>query len=401
MKKFKYRALKKDGIKFDGVFEADSKEELISMLKSKNYYPLKIEEVIESKNIELSFFEKKVKAKDLAVFCRQFYTMLDAGLTILNCLNILSKEIENKTLKNVLLKLEEDVKKGEVLSESMKKHKEIFPKLLISMVESGEASGNIDEMMLRMSVHFEKENKLNNKVKGAMTYPMVLAFVAIVAVIFIMLFVMPTFITMFESEGITLPLITKMLLGLSSFLSNNIIFIIFAIIVMGIAFSVYKKTANGIERISKIKLKAPVLGTLNKKIIVSRFTRTLSTLSAAGVSLVHALPIVAGVLDNKIAEDAILKVREKVVRGEGLSGPIRENELFPKMLSSMIRIGEESGSLDEILNKTADFYDDEVEQAIQKATSLIEPIMIVIMGVVIGGIVLAIMIPMFNMYSEM
>lgn len=401
MKKFKYKALKKDGIRFDGVFEGNSKEELLNMLKSKEYYPLKFEEVIESKNIEFTLLEKKVKSKDLAVFCRQFYTMLNSGLTILNCLNILAKEIQNKTLRDVLSKLEEDVKKGEFLSESMGKHKDIFPKILISMVESGEASGNIDEMMLRMSIHFEKENKINNKVKGAMTYPIILAFVAIVAVAFIMLFVMPTFIDMFESEGVTLPLITKMLLGLSSFLSNNTILITLAIIGMVIAFNIYKKTDNGIESISKIKLEIPVLGTLNKKVIVSRFTRTLSTLLAAGVSIVQALPIVAGVLDNKVAEDAILKVREKVVKGEGLSGPIRENELFPKMLSSMIRIGEESGSLDDILNKTADFYDDEVEQAIQKATSLIEPIMIVIMGVVIGGIVLAIMIPMFNMYSEM
>lgn len=401
MKKFKYKALKKDGIRFDGVFEGNSKEELLNMLKSKEYYPLKFEEVIESKNIEFTLLEKKVKSKDLAVFCRQFYTMLNSGLTILNCLNILAKEIQNKTLRDVLSKLEEDVKKGEFLSESMGKHKDIFPKILISMVESGEASGNIDEMMLRMSIHFEKENKINNKVKGAMTYPIILAFVAIVAVAFIMLFVMPTFIDMFESEGVTLPLITKMLLGLSSFLSNNTILITLAIIGMVIAFNIYKKTDNGIESISKIKLKIPVLGTLNKKVIVSRFTRTLSTLLAAGVSIVQALPIVAGVLDNKVAEDAILKVREKVVKGEGLSGPIRENELFPKMLSSMIRIGEESGSLDDILNKTADFYDDEVEQAIQKATSLIEPVMIIIMGVVIGGIVLAIMIPMFNMYSEM
>ena len=401
MKKFKYKALKKDGIRFDGVFEGNSKEELLNMLKSKEYYPLKIEEVIESKNIEFKLLEKKVKSKDLAVFCRQFYTMLNSGLTILNCLNILANEIQNKALRDVLSKLEEDVKKGELLSESMGKHKDIFPKILISMVESGEASGNIDEMMLRMSIHFEKENKINNKVKGAMTYPIILAFVAIVAVAFIMLFVMPTFIDMFESEGVTLPLITKMLLGLSSFLSNNTILITLAIIGMVIAFNIYKKTDNGIESISKIKLEIPVLGTLNKKVIVSRFTRTLSTLLEAGVSIVQALPIVAGVLDNKVAEDAILKVREKVVKGEGLSGPIRENELFPKMLSSMIRIGEESGSLDDILNKTADFYDDEVEQAIQKATSLIEPIMIIIMGVVIGGIVLAIMIPMFNMYSEM
>ncbi|GAA0083569.1 type II secretion system F family protein [Clostridium sp. CTA-7] len=400
MKIFKYRAMKADGTKIEGKFEGSSKEEVINMIASSGYYPLKIEEVVESKSIEFKFLDR-ITTKDLAILCRQFYTMLDAGVPITNCLNILSNEIPNKKLRDILSKIEDDVKKGELLSESMAKHNKVFPQLLISMVESGEVSGNIDEMMLRMSVHFEKENKINNKIKSAMTYPAILSVIAIAAVVFIMTFVMPTFIEMFEGEGITLPLITRIMLGTSRFLSNNLFLILISIIIIVLIFNIYKKSSSGILRISYLKLKLPIIGTLNKKIIVSRFTRTLSTLIASGVSLVHALPIVAGVLANKVAEDAILKVRERVVRGDGLSSPIRENDIFPKMLSSMIKIGEESGSLDDILNKTADFYDDEVEQSIQTTTALIEPLLIVVMGIVIGGIVISIMLPMFDMYTQM
>ncbi|MCF0149581.1 MAG: type II secretion system F family protein [Clostridium sp.] len=400
MKKFKYRAMTKEGSKKEGTFEGGSRDDVVNMITSSGLYPLMIEEIIESKQIEIKLFQR-VTTKDLAIFCRQFYTMLDAGVTITNCINILSSEIPNKKLREILSVIDGDVQKGELLSESMAKHKKYFPQLLISMVESGEVSGNIDEMMLRMSVHFEKENKLNNKVKSAMTYPSMLSIVAVVAVFFIMTFVMPTFVEMFEGEGITLPLITKILLGTSKFLSNNLILILIFIGIVIVLFNIYKKSPNGIVNMSKLKLKLPIIGDLNKKIIVSRFTRTLSTLLASGVSLVQALPTVAGVLENKIAEDAMMKIRDRVVRGDGLSSPIRENDIFPKMLSSMIKIGEESGSLEEILNKTADFYDDEVEQAIQTTTSLIEPLLIVVMGVVIGTIVISIMLPMFNMYTEM
>lgn len=400
MKKFKYRAMKKDGGKIDGDYEANSEEDIISMITSNGYYPLKIEEVIESAKIEFKFREK-VTTKDMSIFCRQMYTMLDAGVSINNALNMLSNQVSNKRLKVILSEVEEAVKKGEMLSESMGKHSDVFPKLLISMIESGEVSGNLDEMMLRMSIHFEKETKMNNKIRSAMTYPAVLSVVAVSAVMFIMTFVMPTFVEMFETEGIKLPLATKILMGISKFLSNNIILIILAIIIIIVTFNFYKKTEHGLIIVSTLKLKLPVIGNLNKKIIVSRFTRTLSTLLSSGVSLVQALPIVAGVLGNKIAEGEIFKITERVVRGDGLSGPIRECDIFPEMLASMVSIGEESGSLDDILNKTADFYDEEVEQTIQTTTALIEPLLIVVMGVAIGFIVLSIMLPMFDMYSEM
>ena len=400
MKKFKYRAMGTNGNKINGDYEASSRDEVMSMITANGYYPLMVEEVAESTKIEFKFLEK-VTTKDIAIFCRQLYTMMDAGVPINSALSIMSKQVTNKKLKNVVAEIEEDVKKGEMLSTAMKKYSDVFPNLLISMVESGEVSGNLDTMMLRMSGHYEKENKINNKIKAAMTYPAVLSVVAISAVMFIMTFVMPTFMDMFESEGVNLPITTKILLGASRFLQNNLVLIIIFFILGAVGLRYYKRTEHGILIFSYLRLNLPILGSLNKKIIVSRFTRTLSTLLASGVSLVQALPVVGGVLGNKIAEDALENVRERVVRGEGLSEPIKQISIFPEMLSSMINIGEETGQLDEILNKTADFYDEEVEQAITTTTALIEPLLIVVMGVVIGFIVVSIMLPMFNMYSTM
>lgn len=400
MPKFKYRAMTGNGKKIEGDYSAINKDEVLSMIASNGYYPLMVEEVSESTNIELKFLEK-VTTKDIAIFCRQLYTMMNAGVSINRALSIMSTQVTNKKLRKVVAQMEDEVKKGEMLSETMKKHADVFPELLISMVESGEVSGNLDTMMLRMSNHFEKENKLNNKIKSAMTYPAVLSVVAVGAVLFIMTFVMPTFIEMFESEGVDLPITTKMLLAISGFLQNNVILIVIMAAIFCIVFNFYKKTDHGIMTLSILKINTPIIGDLNKKIIVSRFTRTTSTLVASGVSLVQAIPIVAGVVGNKVAEDALMKVREEVVKGEGLSGPIKESGVFPEMLSSMISIGEETGSLDEILNKTADFYDEEVEQSIQTTTALIEPLLIVVMGVVIGFIVISIMLPMFDMYTAM
>ena len=398
MKKFKYRAMKPDGGKVEQEYEANSRDEVVAMITANGYYPLKIEEVSNKTSINFSFSDK-VGSKDLAVFCRQMYTMLDAGVSITNALNMMTAQTTNKKLQGILQEVEEDVKKGAMLSEAMDKHKNIFPQLLISMIQSGEVTGNIDEMMYRMSVHFEKKTKTNNKVKSAMIYPIVLGIVAVVAVAFILTFVMPTFTEMFESSGTEIPAMTKGLIGISNFFKSNIIFIILGIIAIIIGLKAYGKTDGGKRNFSILKLKLPILADLNKKIITARFTRTMSTLLSAGISLVQALPIVAAVMGNTIATEEISKVRERVVRGEGLSEPMSGSDIFPEMLSSMIKIGEESCSLDDILNKTADFYDEEVDQAIQAATALLEPAIIILMGLAIGFIVMAIMIPMFDMYG--
>lgn len=398
MKKFKYKAMKNDGTKTTGEYEANSRDDVMEMITSNGYYPLKVEEVIESATININ---RKIKVKEISIFCRQMYTMLDAGVPLINALNLMSTQVTNKHLVEIVKELEEDVRKGEMLSNSMRKFPEAFPTLLTSMVESGEASGNLDEMFLRMSTHFEKENKINNKVKAAMIYPIILAIVGVAALIVVMTFVMPTFVSLFESSDAKLPAATRFLIGLSSFMGNHFIMVIGILIAIVVGIVVYSKTESGIYFFAKLKISFPLIKDLNRKMIVSRFTRTLSTLLASGVSLVESLPIVSAVLNNVIAEDEVLKIRERVVKGEGLSTPIEDCELFPPMLSSMVRIGEESGALDDMLNKTADFYDEEVEQAIQTLTSMLEPIMIIIMGLVIGFMVIALMLPLYGSYDLM
>ncbi|MBN1046731.1 type II secretion system F family protein [Clostridium botulinum] len=399
MPNFKYRAMNMDGEKIHGNHEADSKGEVIEFISSNGYYPLMVEEIIESKQIEFKF-NNKVKLKDLSIFCRQFYTMLDAGVPILTCLNILTSQTTNKKLQETLKEVEDDVEKGGVLSDAMRKHTEVFPGLLVSLVAAGEASGNLDSIMLRMANHYEKENKVSNKVRNAMIYPIILGLVAITAVVFILTYVMPTFTDLFIESGLNLPWSTKFLLWSSASLKAHWFMILLAIVGITIAIKYYLKTEQGSIAASKLKLKLPVIRRLNEMIIVSRFTRTLSTLLSSGLPLVQALDIVIGVIDNKIAEDAILKVKEKVVRGESLNSSLRETEIFPQMLYSMIKIGEETGSLDDILNKTADFYDEELESTIQTTVALMEPALIVIMGLIIGFIIISIMIPMFDSYTQ-
>ena len=400
MGKFKYRVMNSDGEKIEGSYEADSREEVIDYISSNGYYPLMVNEVVESANIEFKI-NKKEKIMDLSIFCRQFYTMLNAGVPILTCLDILSGQIENAKLKEATKGIQEEVEKGGVLSDAMKKHVDVFPELLVSLVASGEASGNLDAIMLRMATHYEKENKINNKVKSAMIYPMVLSFVAVGAVVFILTYVMPTFMGIFEESGTTLPWSTKLLLGLSTGIKNNwfIIMVVLLLVITGT--NIFLKTDQGILISSKLKLKIPVIKKLNEMIIVSRFTRTLSTLIASGLPLIDSIEIVAGVAGNKIAEQALMKIKDKVMRGESLYSSMKESEVFPPMLYSMVKIGEDTGSLDDILNKTADFYDEELENTIQTSVALIEPLLILVMGLVIGFIVISIMLPMFDSYTKM
>lgn len=400
MAKYKYRVMNSDGEKINGSYEADSKEQVIDYISANGYYPLKVEEVIESKNIQVKFVQK-VKLKDLAVFCRQFYTMLNAGVPILTCLEILSEQIENEKLRKATRQVQEEVEKGGILSEAMKKHEDVYPNLLVSLVASGEASGNLDSIMLRMATHYEKENKINNKVSSAMVYPMVLSFVAVAAVVFILTYVMPTFMDIFSESGTELPWSTKLLLGMSEGIKNYwfILMIIVISIVMGLR--IYLRTDQGKMMLSELKLKLPVIKELNQMIIVSRFTRTLSILISSGLPLISALEMVSQVAGNKVAENALIKVKDKVMIGENLYSSMKETNVFPTMLYSMIKIGEDTGSLDDILNKTADFYDEELENTIQKSVAMIEPILIVVMGLIIGFVVISIMLPMFDSYTQM
>lgn len=399
MANFKYKAINSEGQRIEGSQSADSESQVREMLLSNQYYPLSIEKE-NSKNKSSFSFDRKVKLKDIAVFCRQFYVMLDSGLSIGKTLNILIEQGEKPKLREALIGVNSDIKRGETLASSMGKRKDVFPKLLTSMIDAGERSGNLDIILKRMAEYYEKETKIRGKIKSAMIYPIVLGVVAIIAITFILTFVMPTFVQMFEENNVELPMSTKMVLGTSKMLGKyGIIF--FLVLVIGIILlGKYLKSEEGQYKLSVINLKLPVIKKLTQKIVVSRFTRTMGIVSSSGMSLVTSLEIVASVVGNKIAEKELLKVKEKVLKGEGLGDSIMNIKIFPPMLASMVKVGEEAGSLDSILDRTADFYDDELEREIQTATALIEPAMIVIMGVIIGFLLISILTPMFKMYNS-
>ncbi|MDK0701303.1 type II secretion system F family protein [Clostridium perfringens] len=399
MANFKYKAINSEGQRIEGSQSADSESQFREMLLSNQYYPLSIEKENSKNKISFSF-NRKVKLKDIAIFCRQFYVMLDSGLSIGKALNILIEQGEKPKIREALIGVNGDLKRGETLANSMRKRKDVFPNLLTSMIDAGERSGNLDIILKRMAEYYEKETKIRGKIKSAMIYPIVLGVVAIIAITFILTFVMPTFVQMFEENNVDLPMSTKMVLGTSKMLGKYGIIIFLILVTAIILLGKYLKSEEGQYKLSIINLKIPVIKKLTQKIIVSRFTRTMGIVSSSGMSLVTSLEIVASVVGNKIAEKELLKVKEKVLKGEGLGDSIMKIKIFPPMLASMVKVGEEAGSLDSILDKTADFYDDELEREIQTATALIEPAMIVVMGIIIGFLLISILTPMFKMYNS-
>ncbi len=401
MATYKYKAITSEGKSLKGTYNAKNKEEVILMLRENKYYPVNIKETEEEKDIRNLQIFSKVKVKDLAIFCRQFYTMLNAGVTIINCLDILRQQTENKKLKYVIRKVYEEVQKGLTFSEALKNHKNVFPELLINMVEAGEVSGNLDIIMDRMANHYEKEFKINNKIKGAMVYPIILSIVAIGVVVFLITFVMPTFMEMFEENDIPFPVPTRVLLIFSDILQQYWYLFIGGLIIIIFIIRRALKMEKGRLLVDGVQLKFPIIKGITEKIVTSRFTRTFSTLSASGVPLLQSLEIVANVVGNKVVGDGINTAKEEVRKGVSLSNTIKDIDVFPLMVTSMIEIGEESGSLDKILEKTAAFYDEELEVALQKLTTMIEPLMIVVMSLVIGFIVISMVLPMFDMFGTL
>ncbi len=396
---YEYKAVTSDGRHVEGVYEGKDKSEIISKIRSAKQIPIKIVEASQSTDIKDLKITNRVKIKDISIFCRQFYTMLNAGVTIVSCLDILRKQAERKKLRQVLDNIYEDVLTGSSFSYSVKKHEDVFPSLLVNMIEAGEASGNLDDIMNRMAIHYEKEYKMNNKVKGAMAYPVILAGLSTIVVIFLLTFIMPTFTGMFEDSGVSLPIPTRILLAISDILTGYWYGFVIVIGLVIYGFIKYIKTAEGKMRIDLIKLKIPIVKGTVTKIITSRFSRTLSTLMMSGVPLIQSLDIVSRVVGNKVVEQGILDAKEEVRKGTSLSVPLQRIDAFPLMLTQMVEIGEESGSLDDILEKTANFYDEEVEVSIQRLTTMLEPIMIVVMAVVIGFIVISMVLPMFDMMN--
>lgn len=398
MPDYKYKAITSNGAKIEGIHTCDSKDEVIELLRKNKEFPISIDEVIEG-STKITFFDifSKVKSKDISIFCRQFYTMLNAGVTIITCLDILRVQTDNKKLKMAISAVYEEVQKGRYFSESLKDQSDVFPELLINMVAAGELSGTLDTIMSRMALHYEKENRITNKVKSAMVYPLVLAVIATSVVIFLMAFIVPNFVSMFSSAGVILPLPTRIMLSISKIVTHYGVFIAAFIVIVVYGIKTFFKTDKGKTLRDTFKLKIPIVKGVTQKLYTARFARTLSTLMGSGIPLIQSLEIVSKVVQHKLVERGIIDAIEDVKKGVSLSVPIKNMGLFPPMVYYMVNIGEESGALDDILERTADYYDEEVDTAIQRMTALMEPLMIVVMAVIAGSIVVSIILPMFDM----
>lgn len=397
MPQFKYQAISQTGKRLDGIQDANSESEVIVLLKEKGYIPIKIFEHLD-KDISKNFFSfERVKAKDLSNFCRQFYFIIHAGVTIASGLDILRKQIENKKLRGALEGIFKDVQKGQELSQSMKKYKDVFPQLLIHMIEVGEVSGNLDTIMDKMALHYEKESKIQDQIKSAMIYPIILGIASVLVMLFLLTFVMPSFVTMFESSGVELPGPTRALIRISNFVIRYWYMILVFILLAYSLLRIFSKSNRGRIVFDTIKMKIPIVNRAMEKIVSSRFSSTLSILLSSGISLIESIEIVSKVVRNKIVEDGLLLASEELRKGIDLAASLQRIHFFPPLVVSTIRVGEYSGTLDEILEQLAHFYDMEVESAIKSLIAALEPLMIVVMAVLIGSIVIAMVLPMFEL----
>lgn len=399
MPEYQYVSKDMSGKTYTGTLEADNLDTFYRLITERKQFCISVREAGTAAK-SISFSKKKLKLKELAIFARQFSTMLGSGLTVIKCLDILYQQATAKFLKNVILGVYESVQKGESLSKAMKAQGSAFPALFISMVESGEASGSLDTVMERLADQYEKDNKMHNKITQALIYPIVLIIMIIIVVIGMLTFILPRFTSMFDQLKADLPMPTKILLAISGAITNYWYIIIAVIILILILWKSFLKSPSGRLWFDKLKIKIPVAGKLLLIISASRFSRTLASLFSSGMPIVKALEIVGGVIGNKYLESRIQDVNEDVRRGVALSAAVKKAAIFPPMLCSMLNIGEESGNLDEILNKTSAFYDEESSNAIQKLISLIEPLLIVFLAVVVGFIVLSIILPIFSLYNS-
>lgn len=394
-----YKAITKDGKQKKDTIEANSQQAALSILKDTGIFPIEIiEQSVLQKDIKFSF-GNVVKVKDLVVFCRQFVSIIGAGIDILSALNLMREQTENKILKKTIGDLQSSIEKGESLAKAMSHHSNIFPVMLINMVEAGEQSGNLDVAFERMALHFEKERKLKQTVKKAVTYPIIVSVVSVIVVFILVTVVIPTFAGMFDTIGMELPVTTKILLTISNFFKNywHVVLLIIIGSISGIYY--YSKTEEGKDFFGKMALSIPLFGKLNTKVAASRFSRTLSTLLTSGISLLDALDMVAKIVGNTLVAKHILDSKENVSRGVTLSTPLKEAAILPPMVTHMVKIGEDTGELEIMLNKVADFYDEEVETSVTQLTTILEPAIIIILAIVVGFLVISIVQPMFQMYN--
>jgi len=349
----------------------------------------------------VSFLQPKVKAKDVVVFTRQFSTMIDAGLPLVQGLTMLAEQNQNRTFKRILNEVTKDVEGGSTLADALNKHPRVFDSLFVNLVAAGEVGGILDTILQRLAAYIEKAEKLKSQIKGALTYPAVVVSIAIIVIAVIMIFVIPVFQDMFSSFGKALPGPTQLVVSMSDFTKSNIHYMILAVILFVFVFRRYRRTGGGRRNVDSILLKLPILGELVRKVAVARFTRTLGTMIKSGVPILDALEITARTAGNVIVEEVVMDARASIAEGQTIAEPLSESIIFPGMVTQMISVGESTGALDAMLEKIADFYDDEVDATVAAMTSMLEPLLMLFLGGSIGGLVIAMYLPIFQMAAAM
>lgn len=401
MAQFNYKVIDKDGKNKKGVLEASSTEQASNKLKAEGYTVVDVrEQGLMDKDIQIGM-KKKVKSRDLSVFCKQFASILNAGVTIIAALDMIAESVENPTMKQALKEAQAYVEKGGTLADAFRLSPKVFPPMLTNMVAAGEVSGSMEIAFNRLSTHFEKENSLQGKIKSALTYPIVVLFVMLIVVIVMLVAVIPTFSSMFAEMGAELPFATRALVWLSEFLVQKWYLCVIIVVAVVSFFKWFGTTETGDQLYSTIAIKVPIFGNLTVKQASARFARNMSTLMSSGISLIDALEQVAKMLDNKLFRDGLLDAKVQISKGIPLSKPLKDMGVFPAMLVQMVKIGEETGNIEDMLDKVADFYDEEVDDATTSLTAAMEPLTMVLLAGVVGIIIAAVYGPIISMYDNM
>ena len=397
---FEWSGKTSKGLIESGELTANSKEEVIAQLRKRSITPTLIKQKEKPSPLGKLSFGGGVKDKDIVVFTRQFATMIDAGLPLVQALDILSAQVENKTLARALSIIKSDVESGSTYADALRKHPKVFTDLYANMVAAGESGGILDTILNRLAAYIEKAMKLKKKVKGAMIYPIVVSTIAVGVIAVIMIFVVPTFSKMFATMGGTLPLPTLLVMKTSNFLAGiGGLVLLILLVALVVAYAQVRKTEGGRRVTDAIFLKLPIFGVLLNKVAVAKFTRTLGTLISSGVPILDGLEITAKTAGNKIIESAVMDVRQAVSEGKTLADPLMKSKVFPPMVTHMISVGESTGALDAMLSKIADFYDDEVDNAVANLTAMMEPMLMVFLGGAVGFIVVAMYLPIFKLIT--
>ncbi len=399
--KYNYRAANAVGKESKGIITAENRMSAMDELKHAGLFVISMtEQSVLTQDVSLRIMEKRPSPRDLAIFCHQFVSIINAGVSIISTLEMLSEQTENKMLGHALAEIKRNIERGETLAGSMREHKKVFSNIFVTMVEAGEASGSLDISFARMGTQLEKEAHLKGLMKKAAIYPTVVGVVSLAVIIGMLLFVVPTFQTMFEQMNVELPAITKVVIAMSSFVQAYLPLLLLGLIgvIFGIRFFV--KSEQGTMLLGRVILKLPLFGKLTVKTMASHMSRTLSTLLAAGIPMAQALEITANTLSNAQFREALLEARESVIMGTMLAEPLEKSALFPPLVHHMIRIGEETGSMDGMLTTLANFYDDEVELATQSLMAALEPMIIILLAVIIGTIVVSVILPMSKLYAS-